>query len=53
LAGEGSIFSSVGFSPDGNWLMARSSLQGHVHLWRAPSWAEIDAAQKPAEDKTQ
>ncbi len=53
LAGEGSIFGSVAFSPDGNWLMARSSLQGHLHFWRAPAWAEIDAAEKRAEGKTE
>jgi len=53
LAGEGSIFGFVAFSPDGNWLIARSSLAGHLHIWRAPSWAEIDAAEKRAEEKAQ
>jgi hypothetical protein len=33
--------------------MARSSLQGQLQLWHAPSWAEIDAAEKRAEGKTQ
>jgi WD40 repeat protein/serine/threonine protein kinase len=53
LAGGGSIFGYVAFSPDGNWLMARSNLGGHLHLWRAPSWAEIDAAEKRADGKAQ
>ena len=53
LPGEGSIFGFVAFSPDGNWLIARSSLAGHLHLWRAPSWAEIDAAEKRAGERAQ
>jgi WD40 repeat protein len=53
LPGNGSLIGYVGFSPDGNWPMARSSLQGQLHLWHAPSWAEIDAAEKRAEGKTQ
>jgi WD40 repeat protein len=35
----------VGFSPDGNTLVANSP-GGVAHFWRAPSWAEIDAAEK-------
>jgi WD40 repeat protein/serine/threonine protein kinase len=53
LPGEGSIFGFVAFSPDGNWLLARSSLAGHLHLWRAPSWAEIDVAEKRADGKAE
>jgi WD40 repeat protein/serine/threonine protein kinase len=45
LAGQGSIFLSVGFSPDGQWLAA-CNRDGMLHLWRAPSWAEIEAAEK-------
>lgn len=44
LAGDGSVFNSVAFSPDGNWLVARSSVESRLHLWRAPPWAEIEAA---------
>ncbi|MBI5769332.1 MAG: protein kinase [Verrucomicrobia bacterium] len=33
------------FSPDGNSLGGVSS-PGTLHLWRAPSWAEIEAAEK-------
>ena len=53
LPGQGSVFGFVAFSPDGNWLMARSSLAGHLHLWRAPSWAEIDIAEKRVDGKAQ
>ena len=52
LPGEGSIFGFVAFSPDGNWLIARSSLAGHLHLWRAPSWEEIDAAEKRRDEES-
>jgi WD40 repeat protein/class 3 adenylate cyclase/tRNA A-37 threonylcarbamoyl transferase component Bud32 len=48
LPGQGMMFSFVIFSPDGNWLAARS-YEGQVHLWRAPSWEEIAAAE--AKDK--
>ena len=33
------------FSPDGNWLGAMA-IDGALQLWRAPSWAEIEAAEK-------
>jgi hypothetical protein len=39
------LFSPVAFSPDGSTLMAMS-FAGIAHLWRAPSWAEIEAAEK-------
>jgi WD40 repeat protein/serine/threonine protein kinase len=45
LSGQGSMFSFVVFSPDGRWLAACNS-DGKLHLWRAPSWAEIEAAEK-------
>jgi WD40 repeat protein len=45
LPAEGQIFCDVGFSPDGNTLFA-SSFAGVAHFWRAPSWAEIEAAEK-------
>jgi WD40 repeat protein/serine/threonine protein kinase len=45
LVGQGFVFSFVAFSPDGRWLAARS-MEGQLHLWRAPSWAEIEAAEK-------
>ena len=45
LQGEGQYFMHVAFSPDGNTLAA-VSLDGIAHLWRAPSWEEIEAAEK-------
>ncbi len=45
LPGQGANFNSVAFSPDGRWLAACSE-EGTLHLWRAPSWAEIEAAEK-------
>jgi WD40 repeat protein len=47
LKSAGSLFVSVEFSPDGNSLGAMNFL-GNLHLWRAPSWAEIEAAEKSA-----
>jgi serine/threonine protein kinase/WD40 repeat protein len=37
-------FMSTAFSPDGN-LLASMNRQGVLYLWRAPSWAEIEAAE--------
>jgi WD40 repeat protein len=45
LQGEGQYFARVAFSPDGDTLMA-TSFAGIAHLWRAPSWEEIEAAEK-------
>jgi WD40 repeat protein len=45
LQGEGDFFLHVAFSPDGSTLMA-SSFTGIAHLWRAPSWEEIETAEK-------
>ena len=45
LQGEGKFFQHVAFSPDGSTLMA-ASFAGIAHLWRAPSWEEIEAAEK-------
>jgi WD40 repeat protein len=47
LPAQGYLFVHVAFSPDGNTLMA-TGLAGVAHLWRAPTWAEIDAAEKGA-----
>jgi WD40 repeat protein len=41
----GARLSDPGFSPDGNWLGAVGRTGG-LYLWRAPSWAEIEAAEK-------
>ncbi len=45
LQGEGASFVQVAFSPDGSTLMA-TSFEGVAHLWRAPSWEEIEAAER-------
>jgi WD40 repeat protein/predicted Ser/Thr protein kinase len=45
LTGEGQFFMHLTFSPDGNTLAA-TSLDGFAHLWHAPSWEEIEAAEK-------
>jgi WD40 repeat protein len=42
---EGHYFHHVGFSPDGSTLAA-VTLDGIAHLWRAPTWEEIEAAEK-------
>ena len=44
LEGTGNV-SNTGFSPDGNVIGCRSWKE-ILHLWRAPSWAEIEAADK-------
>ena len=44
LPGQGQVFSSVGSSPDGNWLVTRN-MDRQLHLWHAPSWEDIAAAE--------
>jgi eukaryotic-like serine/threonine-protein kinase len=48
LEGEGSQFGDTAFSPDGNTIGTRSG-DGFLHVWQAPSWSEINAAE--AKDK--
>jgi WD40 repeat protein/serine/threonine protein kinase len=46
LPGQGGGgFSFVAFSPDGRWLAA-CIWEGTLHLWRAPTWEEIEAVEK-------
>jgi WD40 repeat protein len=45
LHGEKLDFVHLTFSPDGNTLAA-TGLSGIAHLWRAPSWAEIEAVEE-------
>jgi eukaryotic-like serine/threonine-protein kinase len=45
LQADGQFFLPVAFSPDGSTLMV-TSFAGIAHLWRAPSGAEIEAAEK-------
>jgi WD40 repeat protein len=51
LAGSGSLFVFTRFSPDGNVIVSINDVR-QVHFWRAPSWAEIEAAEKKTEEKT-
>jgi WD40 repeat protein/serine/threonine protein kinase len=45
LEGHGSfLIPASGFSSDGN-LLGSMNAQGALHLWRAPSWAEVEAAE--------
>ena len=50
------ILAPVAFSPDGNVLVGHGVLatgtdSRSLHFWRAPSWAEIEAADHAAEKK--
>jgi serine/threonine protein kinase/WD40 repeat protein len=47
LAGEGTMFRFVAFSPDGQILMARND-QGLLHIWSAPSLETIEKAEVSA-----
>ena len=49
LRGESTVFSQTRFSPDGN-LLASMAFRGVLHVWRAPSWAEIEAAERSDAD---
>jgi WD40 repeat protein len=45
LRSQGRFTGWTEFSPDGNTLLALS-WHGATELWRAPSWAEIEAAER-------
>jgi WD40 repeat protein len=47
LPTEDLFFLNLLVSPDGSTLVA-TSLTGHAHFWRAPSWAEIEDTEKGA-----
>jgi WD40 repeat protein len=42
LSGQLLSFHDVRFSPDGNVLGSRGVPHGELHLWRAPSWDELE-----------
>ncbi|MGA2501645.1 MAG: hypothetical protein ABSH20_28215, partial [Tepidisphaeraceae bacterium] len=48
LSADGLFFLHVAFSPDGNTLAA-TAMSGTTHLWHAPSWEEIEAAESKQE----
>jgi serine/threonine protein kinase/WD40 repeat protein len=53
LEGTGSSFNGTTFSPDGNVLGSMNN-NGVLHLWTAPSWEQITAAEKaptPSENR--
>ncbi len=50
LSGPGSLFDFVAFSPDGQQLAA-CIREGKLHLWRAPSWEEIETAENRPETR--
>ncbi|MBI5770139.1 MAG: WD40 repeat domain-containing protein [Verrucomicrobia bacterium] len=52
LGSRAGAVAPVAFSPDGNVIAGQSNyaLEGTIHFWRAPSWAEIEAAEKRAGD---
>ncbi|MHC1767241.1 MAG: WD40 repeat domain-containing serine/threonine protein kinase [Verrucomicrobiia bacterium] len=45
MRGEKSDFMALTFSPDGN-ILAATGFNGLAHLWRAPSWADIEAIER-------
>ncbi|HEU0040008.1 MAG TPA: hypothetical protein VFR76_12120, partial [Verrucomicrobiae bacterium] len=52
LSGEGSIMTLLAFSPDGNKLIGLNN-NGHLHIWRAPSWEEIKTAEAKEQAEVQ
>ncbi len=48
LNAQGSLFRSTAFSADGNAIGSLTA-QGTLNIWRAPSWAEIEAAEQRKE----
>jgi serine/threonine protein kinase/WD40 repeat protein len=47
LPATGILFQHTEWSADGS-VLGSSNYQGELHLWRAPSWEEIDAAEGTA-----
>src|SRR5262249_35300393 len=45
---QGSLIDMIAFSPDGNLLGVLGS-HGVLTIWRAPSWAEVEAAEQAAQ----
>jgi WD40 repeat protein len=52
FAGKGYGGHDIAFSLDGRWLAASSEMR-HLHLWHAPSWEEIEAAENRPDDVRQ
>jgi WD40 repeat protein len=47
LRADGHYFAHLACSPDGS-MLAATSFTGMLHLWRIPSWEEIELAEKQA-----
>jgi WD40 repeat protein len=47
LEGQGNLFYPIQFSNSGD-LLGTGPYRGPVHIWRAPSWEEIEAAEPEA-----
>ncbi len=47
LAGDGAGFAACAFSSDGS-LLAAGNRDGRLHVWRAPTWAEIRRVESAA-----
>jgi WD40 repeat protein len=45
LTSESAILIALVFTPDGNQIIGYND-KGHLQIWRAPSWAEIETAEK-------
>ena len=52
MEGQGSLFYPIRFSKDGK-LLASAPRHGRVHIWRAPSWEEIEAEEPEAGRRSQ
>ena len=50
LASESIIIAGLAFSPDGNKIIGRDD-HGRVQIWRAPSWAQIEGAEKAQKEQ--
>jgi len=48
LPGSSSAYTQTRFSPDGN-LLGTMNARGVLHVWRAPSWQEIEAEEGAVE----
>ncbi len=48
LPAKTNVLSPIAFSEDGNVLAGKEAPGSTLHFWRAPTWAEIEAAERAA-----
>ena len=48
LPAKTNVLSPIAFSPDGSVLAGKGTPGSTLHFWRAPTWAEIEAAERAA-----